>query len=39
MNEGKQQTSFEEAVSTICIASAPVGLGFYLAAIDNVPLV
>jgi hypothetical protein len=39
MNEGKQQTPYQEAVSMICIASVMVGLGCYLAAINKVPLV
>jgi hypothetical protein len=39
MNEGKQQTPYQEAVSVICIASVLVGLGCYVAAINDVPLV
>jgi len=39
MNEGKQQTPYREAVSVICIASVLVGLGCYIAAINEVPFV
>ena len=39
MNEGKQQTPYHEAVSVISIASVLVGLGCYIAAINEVPLV
>jgi hypothetical protein len=39
MNEGKQQTPYQEAVSVICIASVLVGLGCYIAAINEVPFV
>ncbi|SRR6266436_9602469 len=39
MNEGKQRTPFQEAVSVIRIASVLVGLGCYVAAINEVPLV
>ena len=39
MNEGNPQTPFQEAVSVISIASVLVGLGCYVAAINDVPLV
>jgi hypothetical protein len=39
MNKGNPQTPFQEAVSMICIASILVGLGCYVAAINEVPLV
>ena len=39
MNEGKQQTPYQEAVSVICIASVLIGLGCYIAAINEVPFV
>jgi hypothetical protein len=39
MNEGKQRTPFQEAVSIIGSASVLVGLGCYVAAINDVPLV
>jgi hypothetical protein len=38
MNEGNPQTPFQEAVSIISIAAILVGLGCYVAAINNVPL-
>jgi hypothetical protein len=39
MNEGKPKTPFQEALSMISIASVLVGLGCYIAAINEVPLV
>ena len=39
MNKGNPQTPFQEAVSVISIASVLVGLGCYVAAINEVPLV
>ena len=39
MNEGKQQTPYQEAVSVISIASVLVGLGCYIGAINEVPFV
>jgi len=39
MNKGNPQTPFQEAVSIISIASVLVGLGCYVAAINEVPLV
>jgi hypothetical protein len=39
MNKGNPQTPFQEAVSVIGIASVLVGLGCYVAAINEVPLV
>ena len=39
MNEGNPQTPFQEAVSIISIAAILVGLGCYVAAVNNVPLV
>jgi len=39
MNNRNPQTPFQEAVSVICIASVLVGLGCYVAAINEVPLV
>jgi hypothetical protein len=39
MNEGNPQTPFQEAVSIISIAAILVGLGCYIAATNNVPLV
>ena len=39
MNEGKQRTPYQEAVSVICIASVLVGLGCYVAALNGVPFV
>ena len=39
MNEGKQQTPYQEAVSVICVASVLVGFGCYVAAINEVPFV
>src|ERR1700730_9020217 len=39
MNEGNPRTPFQEAVSIISIASVLVGLGCYVAAINEVPLV
>ena len=39
MNTGNPQTPFQEAVSIISIASILVGLGCYVAAINEVPLV
>jgi hypothetical protein len=39
MNEGNPQTPFQEAVSIISIAAVLVGLGCYVAAVNNVPLV
>ena len=39
MNEGKQRTPYQEAVSVICIASGLVGLGCYIAALNEVPFV
>jgi len=39
MNEGKQRTPYQEAVSIICIASVLVGLGCYVAALNGVPFV
>jgi hypothetical protein len=39
MNERRQQTPYQEAVSVICIASVLVGLGCYVAAINEVPFV
>jgi hypothetical protein len=39
MKNGNPQTPFQEAVSVICIASVLVGLGCYVAAINDVPLV
>ena len=39
MNKGNPQTPFQEAVSMISIASVLVGLGCYVAAINEVPLV
>ena len=39
MNMGNPQTPFQEAVSIISIASVLVGLGCYVAAINEVPLV
>jgi predicted PurR-regulated permease PerM len=38
MNEGNPQTPFQEAVSIISIAAILVGLGCYVAAVNNVPL-
>jgi len=39
MNKGNPQTPFQEAVSIISIASVLVGLGCYVAAINEAPLV
>ena len=39
MNEGNPQTPFQEAVSIISIAAILVGLGCYIAAVNNVSLV
>jgi hypothetical protein len=39
MNNRNPQTPFQEAVSVICIASVLVGLGCYVAAINDVPVV
>jgi hypothetical protein len=39
MNEGKQRTPYQEAVSMMKIASVLVGLGCYFAGINGVPLV
>src|SRR5215472_15141082 len=39
MNEGKQRTPYQEAMSAICIASVLVGLGCYVAALNGVPFV
>jgi hypothetical protein len=39
MNNRNPQTPFQEAVSVICIASVLVGLGCYVAATNDVPLV
>jgi hypothetical protein len=39
MNEGRQRTPYQEAVSVICIASVLVGLGCYVAALNEVPFV
>jgi hypothetical protein len=39
MKNGNPQTPFQEALSMICIASVLVGLGCYVAAINEVPLV
>jgi hypothetical protein len=39
MNEGKQRTPYQEAMSAICIASVLVGFGCYVAAINEVPFV
>jgi hypothetical protein len=39
MKEGKPQAPFQEAVSIISIASVLVGLGCYIAAINELPLV
>src|SRR5271166_6552331 len=39
MNNRNPQTPFQEAVSIISIASVLVGLGCYVAAINEVPLV
>ena len=39
MSNRNPQTPFQEAVSVICIASVLVGLGCYVAAINEVPLV
>src|SRR5215475_3440215 len=39
MNEGKQRTPFQEAMSAICSASVLVGLGCYVAALNGVPFV
>jgi hypothetical protein len=39
MNESKPQTPFQEAVSMVGVASVLVGLGCYVAAINEVPLV
>jgi hypothetical protein len=39
MNEKKPQTPNQEAVSVICIVSALVGLGCYVAAINGAPFV
>ena len=39
MNEGKQRTPYQEAMSAICIASVLVGLGCYVAAINEAPFV
>jgi hypothetical protein len=39
MNDGNPQTPFQEAVSIISIAAILVGLGCYVAAVNNVPLV
>jgi hypothetical protein len=39
MNNRNPQTPFQEGVSVICIASVLVGLGCYVAAINEVPLV
>lgn len=39
MNEVNPQTPFQEAISIISIAAILVGLGCYVAAVNNVPLV
>src|SRR5215469_10908191 len=39
MNNRNPQTPFQEAVSVICIASVLVGLGCYIAAINEAPFV
>ena len=39
MNEGKQRTAYQEAVSVTCIVSVLVGLGCYVAALNGVPFV
>ena len=39
MNKGNPQTPFQEAMSVVGIASVLVGLGCYVAAINEVPLV
>ena len=39
MNNRNPQTPFQEAVSVICIASVLVGLGCYVAAINEAPFV
>jgi hypothetical protein len=39
MNKGNPQTPFQEAMSIVGIASVLVGLGCYVAAINDVPLV
>ena len=39
MNERNPRTPYQEAASVICIASVLVGLGCYVAAINEVPFV
>ena len=39
MNDRNPRTPYQEAVSVICIASVLVGLGCYVAAINEVPFV